>query len=483
VIPSLSAWLGLPGGSPDAVLDVAAFRYLLLMAGLLWVVEVALERRAASLVAGALFSMLAIGFWCLALQRPFGVFAEAGATQRAAEIAVASASGVVGASPVIGEAAAHLGWQALAAWGLPRSLVQVLPTALAVTVLPLLALAVGSLWSGGERGRLGAGLILAFSTGALEAARGRGFVPGLWDRPGTALLLVALLAMALGAVRLLAGRPAGVLLAAGLLCGWSAAPGTAPLTPTEAFRAMTLDQGLWLPLGALGLWRRPDRAALALVLTGGALSLGAAAGAAVDSWGSLALFRFGLLLAATGPLSSLADGVGAQLLTLRPLSRARLAARPLGLAGLLAVTLPGSFLAWWDPAGLDPVAAQSLTPVSSSIEASASWIASETSPGSVLLASPAYTPQLVVRTGRRVLRWPEVAEPPDEARRVRAERLLLASRPLPEWVADYGVDYVFAAPGDFAARGVASPEELAARAGLELAYADSWRFHVYRVLP
>jgi hypothetical protein len=119
------------------------------------------------------------------------------------------------------------------------------------------------------------------------------------------------------------------------------------------------------------------------------------------------------------------------------------------------------------------------TPLQGSME----WIRQETPPTAVFLASPLYSPELAVRTGRRVLRWSNAARPADEPRRVRAERILLARRPLPDWLRAYGVDYVFAAPGDFRSRRVESPESLRSLPGLGLQYSDEWRFHIYEVLP
>ena len=117
-----------------------------------------------------------------------------------------------------------------------------------------------------------------------------------------------------------------------------------------------------------------------------------------------------------------------------------------------------------------------------SLETAMEFIRRETPPDAVFLASPSYAPQLAVRTGRRVLRADGLAEPPDRDRRVRAERPLLARRPLPPWVAAFGVEYVFAAPGDFRARRVENPEDLARYPGLERIYVDGHRFHVFRII-
>jgi hypothetical protein len=194
------------------------------------------------------------------------------------------------------------------------------------------------------------------------------------------------------------------------------------------------------------------------------------------------MVRVGLLLAASIPLLELAPRLGGLLSAGAP-RFGGVESGQLGLALLLAATLPGASVVWWDPPSLDPIANASLTPVSPSLQGSMEWIRQETPPTAVFLASPLYSPELAVRTGRRVLRWSNAARPADEPRRVRAERILLARRPLPDWLRAYGVDYVFAAPGDFRSRRVESPESLRSLPGLGLQYSDEWRFHIYEVLP
>jgi hypothetical protein len=143
MIASLAESLGLPPGLP---LDIVSFRYLLLAVATLWVLAAARGYRWSALAIGSLAWTLSMGFWCLALQRPYGLMVDPEATVRAAEMAVAAASGAGGASPVVGEQARHLAWQWLAKTGIAHDLVMALPTATCVVVLPLLALSVRLLW-------------------------------------------------------------------------------------------------------------------------------------------------------------------------------------------------------------------------------------------------------------------------------------------------------------------------------------------------
>jgi hypothetical protein len=98
------------------------------------------------------------------------------------------------------------------------------------------------------------------------------------------------------------------------------------------------------------------------------------------------------------------------------------------------------------------------------------------------MASPDYAPSVAVLAGRRLLRAPSLREARDENARVRAEGALLSGRPLPPGARDHGVRFVFVAPGDFRARGIARPEDLLGRPGFVPRYADANGFRVFEIV-
>ena len=429
------------------------------------------------------FVLLAIGFWVLQLQRPYGVLIDDAATRRAAEVAVA-ANGVDD-SFVVGWPPGCHGWRWLVGTGLPADDVIALPTLLPLIVPLAVACAILLLWRR-VQAALAVVLWLAFATGELEVARGSGLVPLIWSRPGAACAFVGGVGLVLaataasrrhtGAVRL---GSLGILLA---VCAGAAAPESRPMAPLDGLLAATLDQMPWIAIGAWGALRRRDEASRLFVFGGGGLAIAASLGAPVDDWVARCFLRVGLLLGSSLAIWEVAPKLGRVVQGLPRVQRYGFEPRNLGVAALLFVTLPGSFLVWWNPVGLDPVAEASLEPFPQSLETAMSFIRRETPADAVFLASPSYAPQLVVRTGRRVLRADGLADPLDRDRRISAERPLLARRPLPARAAALGVDYVFAAPGDFKARRVESPEELAGYPGLERIYVDGFRFHVFRIV-
>jgi hypothetical protein len=478
MIPAASEVLGLPPGAPSPVADVAALRYLLIGLVAVWCWSFATGRRRTGFAVGLLSACLCTGFWILTLERPWGVLVDPEATRVAAELSVASESGG-GESFVVGEAAGLPIRRGLLALGLPLSLAQLLPTLLPLLVLPALGLAVCGLWENREVAALAGSLVLIASTGELGASQGWGLLPGIWSHPAGAAMIPPVVALVLLAAR--APRGAGALGLAGMAVYWLAVPAGPSPSWTDAARVLTLDQGLWLPLALLGLRQRWDPATRALVLGGASLTLLATLGAPAEAWGGLAIYRVGLVLAGARLLWQHAPELGAALHRFPALERAVPDARGLGAALVLIVAAPGSQLVWWDPPGTDPVAESSLAPPSPALDPSLSWIRENTPRDAVFLASPAYAPVVAVRAGRRVLRAPEVASA-DAARRVRAERLLLVRRPLPEWVRGYGVGWVFAAPGDYLARGIEAPESLVGRPGLRLRYRDPERIHILEVV-
>jgi len=479
VIAGVGDLLGLPEGFPGLGRGIAILRYLLLMLVAAWCAALARGRRPLAVAAAGACGTLAVGYWIAVLERPWGVLIEPGATRRAAELAVAAVAPEAGGF-VVGEAPGAPVGRWLLGLGLPPALVQALPTLAPLAALLGLAAAVAVLWGCRDRAVLGASLVLVASTGDLGAAAGWGLLPGAWSRPLVAAAVPALVATVLALARVPRRAAAAGALAVPLLL--VAIPGGAPLHLADAALAISVEQGLWVPLALLGLRAGNDTASRALVIGGGVAVLLAAAGLPLDAVGALALYRTGLILAGTTALWEALPTVMTAARRALPRLSPRWEARQVGSALLVAVLAPGSPLVWWNPIATDPTAGRSLEPLSPALEPSMEWIRAHTPPGAVFLASPAYSSALSVRTGRRVLRAPDVLRVSDEAERVRAERPLLFRRPLPERARRYGVGWVYVAPGDFQARGVDAPEDLLDQPGLALRYRDLHRIHVFEVL-
>ena len=147
---------------------------------------------------------------------------------------------------------------------------------------------------------------------------------------------------------------------------------------------------------------------------------------------------------------------------------------------MIVAFVPGSFLAWWNPVRLDPVAEVSVYPLTSRIVVVADWIRRGTPPGAAFLAPPEYGPDIAVLAGRRVLRAPALGEAADEVRRQRVERLVLAGRPPEGPLRFYNLRYVFLAPGGFPDHGIRGPEDLEARPGFVLRHAGD-EFRIYEI--
>lgn len=470
-------------GWPELALDVAWLRYGLLALCLLWSWALARGSRAAGLALGALFAGAAVGFWTLCLARPYGLLDDASATRRAAEVAVAAASGRADESFVAGEPAAFRGSLRLLEAGLPVAFLKALPSLLPPLTLVLIGLAVAGLWVRREDALAGACFWLAFSTGDPDAARGLGFVPRLWSHPEAALALPPLALVALAAGRLGTRRAAvaaglGALVAAAVS---SAGPGAVLALP-DAVLGLTLDQGPWLVLGAVGLYRTRDAASLGLVAGGGLGLLASSVLPGADGWASQALYRLGLLLASASAARPWLVAAGEWAVGRWPRALAGVRAEAPGLAMLLALLAPGTFTAWWDPVRTDDVARASLEPISPVLHPLMTFIRDETPRDAVFLASADYAPAVAVFGGRRVLRAPSVMTTADDVRRVRAEGAILAGRPIPPGGSDHGVGFVLLAPGDFKARDIHSPADLEGRPGFALRYADPAGFRVYELV-
>lgn len=243
----------------------------------------------------------------------------------------------------------------------------------------------------------------------------------------------------------------------------------------EAFWLVTLDQWPWIVPAAWAFRRAPLPSARALLIGGGAalaLALGRGGDAA---WIGQAAYRLGIVLLATHGLRLLADKVGAG-----GVVSSRVPARA-GTAALVLVTLCGSMLVWWEPTRLDPVARASLDPVSPGALEAMDWLRANTPPSAVIVAGEDYAPSVAVLAGRRVLRAPTLAVAPDEERRLRAQRALLAGHDVPDLVERYGLAYVLTAPGQFRDSGQPDAADLRGRAGLRLVYASPRGVEVYEI--
>ena len=475
------ALLGLPEGVPDAVFHVIALRWTLLLLALVWAAAAARGRNRAVVGAGLLFATVATGFWVLALGRPYGLFVDPAATRAAAEASVVSSSGSGAETFLAGETAPRTPPVMLAAWGVPPGLLILGPTLLPPLFLAAVALLVYAAHPDRDQAPLAASLWLAFSTGDLETVRGWGIVPGLWSHPWSALAALGLALLALVPMRF-AWR-GGAVAAAGFLLLRASVAGQpkAPIGLAESCLLLTLDQAVWLPLAAWGLWRGAWAAARALVCAGAALVLSAAVWPSLDAWAGHALYRLGLILAACGPVDLLLRRAGESLATARWLARYG-DGRRLGLAVLLALLAPSSFLAWWNPVRLDPMAEASVYPLPSRVDRVMEWIRGATPKDAVFLAPPEYGPDIAVLSGRRVLRAPLIGEAADEVRRQRVEERVLAGHARRDRLEYYNLRYVFLPPGGFPVQGIRGPEDLEGRAGLVLRYAAD-EFRIYELTP
>ena len=445
----LSAGQLLGFSPPEIPTDLAWFRYLLVLLAVAWAVAVARARPVVGLLAGCVFVTIAAGFWVLAMARPYGLLEDPAATRRAAEIGVRASAG--GGEGFLAATPGPAGpWAGLAAAGVPPAVLILAPTVLPLVVMPLLAALIHWRWAAPRRhAALGAVLWLAFSTGDLDALRGLGVLSGMWAHPMAALGLVASAAAVFTAFRAFRLRAAWIAVGALIAAGWwllSAADGRLALA--SAVLALTLDQGLWLPLAALGMARHADPAARALTLAGAIVVLAAALPLGrPDPWGGHALYRLGLILAASGLVAEMGSAVGDRIA--RRVRTGSIPPARVGVAALLLAFLPGSFLTWWDPSRLDASVAGSIPPLRPGIVEAMDWIRRETPADAVVLASPQHAPVVAALAGRRVLRAPTLAQTADDGDRRQAEGRLLYGNVNNRLARRYGVSHVVIAPGDF----------------------------------
>ena len=474
--------LGLPPGVPSPTWDVAWWRDLLVLAALAAAWCEARARRGAALAFAILFAVLAVGFWVAALARPYGVLVDAGTTAWAADVAVAGASGG-GDRFLAGETAAPSLWTFLARHGRPEW-VLLIPTVMPLIILPAGSLAIAGLWARAES-RLAAILWIGAATGALDAARGAAFVPLLWPRPRASLLWVATAAAVFVVARVRVPDRVRVILGAVVVLAWTLLGRQGPdLGLADTAWALTLDGHLWLVLGAVGLRRTRDPAASALVGGGALLALVRAAGGPGDIWAGAAFCRLGLVLAAAPALEAIASALASGFDDRWRGAAARLGVVPGRLlpAVVVALVLAGGLLAWWDPVRTDPIARGSLEPVSDTLAETMGWLRTHTPADAVILADDDYASAIPVLAGRRVLRAPLLLDAPDDERRLRLQRTVLAGRPTAALLQRYGLGYVFIAPGQFRAEGIVDPEDLDRLDGLRLVYENGKGMRVYQVL-
>lgn len=448
---SVGELLGL--GAPDPVLDLPALRYLLVALGVVWAWCHSRAPRG-SLVFGLLLYGAALGFWTLAMARPYGAFVDASATARLAQTAVVAASGDPAQSYLAGDPSPGVFWRLVAHGLLPDHAVLLWPTLLPMLLLPLVAVAIQILATDRDLGPLAATLWLLFATGDLDALAGVGLFSGAWQHPEGLAAVLLVVTMVLGAVRL-SQRPAllAVVTLVSLLGVLGLPSPTDSLSRAALFRLLTLDQLPWLFLAVLGFRVKRDPAALALIVLGAVLLVATPFGVGADSWVAHALYRSGLILAATAPVAAFATGPGKRLLTRlsawRPSWSTGRRPLDLGTAALILVLAPGSFAVWWDARRLDPVFEASLQPISANVLEAMAWIRSHTPRHAVFLTGETYAPEVAVLAGRRVLRAPTLSGPPDDQRRFRTERLLLAGKDTTGLAARHGLTHVLVAPGDY----------------------------------
>jgi hypothetical protein len=471
------ALLGLPPGFPSPTADAALLRDALVLLAVAAGLAFAGGLRRLALALAIAWAALAVGFWTLAMARPYGVLVDAGTTAWAAEMSVAAQAG--GDDGVLaGEPAAHPRWA-----GLPRRagarVVLLAPSVFAIAVLPLAALLIALVW-GRTEAPLAAILWLAAATLEVDLVRGTGLLPVLWARPAAGVALIAALALALAIGRVPARPPTAAVFAIAVTAAIAAfvVSGGARLPLTDAPGVVFLDVVGWVALATFGLRLHRDRAALGLC-AGGLTALALSAAGLADAVVASALYRAGLVLAATVAIAAAAERIGGAI-RVRLAGRAWTPGAPAWTGLVLAVLLAGAFPTWWDPVALDPVAEASLEPISPAVAETADWIRRSTDPDAVFIAGEDYAPAVAVLGGRRLLRAPAIATAPDEARRVRLERQVLLGRAPEALVRRYGVRYALIAPQQFRAHGL--PEPWPAERAFALRYDDKG-IRIHEIVP
>ncbi len=470
--------VGLPVGVPDPRYDLGLWRDLLVGVALLAAWLVARGRRALAVLAALAFAELALAFWVASLARPYGVLVDTVTTRWAAGVSVVAASGVPGGF-LAGEPGVGVPWVWLAAALGPG--VVYLPTLLPLVALAIVTLSIAGLARPREAAALAAVLWAAGATGAWDALRGVGLWSEAWGHPlGLAGLTIAV-PVVLALARL--GKREVAVTAGALVALIVAAIVRGPaFSPGDAVLLLTLDQWPWLALGAFGLARERNPAALAAA-AGGALAVAASVAGLADPWTGHAFYRLGLILASADALGAAGAWVEARVERPAVFARRGWETGAVAKGLVVAIVLAGSFLAWWDPTRSDPIARASVEPVSPAVSEAMEWVRTRTPRDATFVAPAEYVAAVAVLGGRRVLRAPDLAVAPDDERRRRLERALLAGRVPEPLRRRYGVAYVLVAPGSFPEHGLERPEDLEGRAGLRTAWAGSSGIRIYALSP
>jgi hypothetical protein len=311
--------------------------------------------------------------------------------------------------------------------------------------------------------------------------RGIGLLPSMWAAPGAGLAVAAGVAIALAAGRWLPPGPAAIVAGATALTIACGAPGSrAALSPAGLPGVLVFDAAAWVGLGLAGLWSRRDPAALGLA-GGAALAAVGASLELADAVTAVALYRTGLVLAATPVIADLALGIVGVLRVPLPRGRSWTPGGSAALGVVVAVTLMGSFVTWWDPPRMDPLARDSVDPIRDDLVEIGYWIRTRTEPGGVFIAGEDYAASVAILGGRRVLRAPALAASGDDQRRVRTQRRILSGNRVESLLDRYDVRYVLAAPGQFLDLRLAEPWGIESSPGFPVLYRGRGGLRIYEV--
>ncbi len=471
-------------------LPLAGVRYAAAFLAVLGVVAAWLGWKRLAIVATLLAVGVSVGHRVTALGRPYGLLFDPQITLERGRMAVAWALGDSRAE-VLSHARSPGAdvLTTLAAAGVSPRAVSTVRQFLPIAGLLLSAAALG--WLGRTRGKggfavLAAGFWLVLSTGDLETLRGVGFLPGIWSHGVACVLLVCELVVlaAFGAQRV-ATPPvfAGALLAA----PWFViAPlaGEPDLAPTSVLLLLTFDQGLLGCFAVLGA-RQGSAAGRVLGGVGALLLVIHGASGHLDPWGPAALYRAGLVLLAVPGLERLFLMIGheaARQWAPAGLHSGRVRASAAATAIGLFVAITGSFVLWWNPGRLDPVALESIEPIPNPVTAATEWIRTRTGPVAVFVASPGLAPAVSALGQRQVVRSPTLLVAEDDHQRRRAERVLLLNCDLSDFPRRYGVTHVLVAPGDFREYGIRWPDQLEEKPCFRGVYTGRSGYRVFEVV-
>ncbi len=100
-----------------------------------------------------------------------------------------------------------------------------------------------------------------------------------------------------------------------------------------------------------------------------------------------------------------------------------------GIAALVALSLPWCFPYWWQPMLMDPVYVESIRPIAPQFGPLISWVKAETDSDAVFVTGPSYSPWIPALSGRRVLLVEGALIPPtDLAERLQAQFWFVESK-------------------------------------------------------